>query len=171
MSATALPRPLPTRTLRTRDAATAAAAAALFAAILLAVARQLAQGRFMLPAHRSLWLALHVATVVPALPLGAYLLFRRKGDRSHRRLGRLWAVLMLVGALSSFGLHGLMGHLSPIHLLSAITLVGVPRGVMLAMRGDVVQHRRTMMRVYTGLVIAGAFAFLPGRLLGLWLFG
>ena len=157
--------------LPARDALTGAAAVALAAAILLAVARQLAHGGFALPADRSVWLAIHVATVTPALPLGAYVLYRRKGDRAHRLLGRIWAVLMMVGALSSFGLHGLMGHLSPIHLLSVITLIGVPRGVLLAMRGEIVTHRQTMLGVCTGLVLAGTFAFLPGRLLGIWLFG
>ena len=157
--------------LPSRDAVTGAAAAVLAAAILLAVARQLAHGAFALPADRSAWLAIHVATVTPALPLGAYVLFRRKGDRAHRLLGRVWAALMVPGALSSFGLHGLMGHLSPIHLLSIMTMIGVPRGVLLAMRGEIATHRQTMLRVYTGLVLAGAFAFLPGRLLGIWLFG
>lgn len=159
-------RPLPGR-----NAATAAAAVGLSALILLALGRQLVLGHVALPADRSIWLAIHLATVVPALPLGAWLLFRRKGDRTHRLLGRTWAVLMLAGALSSFGLTGLMGHLSPIHILSVLTLVGVPRGVMLAMRGDVARHQQVMMRVYTGLVVAGLFAFVPGRMLGVWLFG
>lgn len=162
----ARPRPIPSR-----DAVTAAAASALTAAIVAAITRQLAHGAIALPVDRSVWLAIHVGTVTPALPLGAYVLFARKGSRRHRMLGRVWALLMVVGALSSFGLHGLMGHLSPIHLLSAITLIGIPRGVLLAMRGDIARHRRTMLRVYTGLVLAGVFAFLPGRLFGLWLFG
>lgn len=162
LSSSSLPR---------RDAVTAAGAAGLGALILFAFGRQVAHGHVALPSDRSVWLALHLVTVVPALPLGAWLLFRRKGDATHRLLGRVWAVLMLVGAASSFGLTSLMGHLSPIHLLSVITLVGIPRGVWLAMRHRVADHRRTMMRVYTGLVVAGLFAFLPGRLLGVWLFG
>jgi uncharacterized membrane protein len=164
-AAVARSRPIPSR-----DAVTAAAAAALAAAIVAAIARQLAHGAIMLPVDRSVWLAIHVGTVTPALPLGAYVLFGRKGDRRHRMLGRAWALLMVAGALSSFGLHGLIGHLSPIDLLSVITLVGILRGVLLAMRGDIARHRRTMLRVYTGLVLAGAFAFLPGRLFGIWLF-
>lgn len=147
------------------------AAVALCAAIALAVARQAASGGFALPTDRSIWLALHLGAVVPALPLGTVVLFGRKGTARHKRLGRIWAVLMLVGALSSFGLHSLMGHLSPIHTLSALTIVAIPYGVRSAMRGDVARHQRTMTRVYIGLISAGLFAFVPGRLFGVWLFG
>jgi uncharacterized membrane protein len=66
----------------------------------------------LLPGAHSLWLTLHLATVLPALPLGAVVLLRRKGDLTHRLLGRVWTMLMLVAAASSFGLHSLTGHLS-----------------------------------------------------------
>lgn len=146
-------------------------AVGLSAAIVLALGRQLARGAFVLPTDHSIWLALHLLAVVPALPLGAYVLFRRKGTPQHRLLGRIWAVLMMTGALSSFGLHSLMGHLSPIHLLSALTIFAIPYGVRSAMRGDIARHRRTMTRVYVGLLSAGLLAFIPGRLFGTWLFG
>ena len=146
-------------------------AAAVLGAVAAGLARQAAYGAIALPAERSVWLFLHLAAVLPAIPIGAYVLVGRKGTRLHRRLGRIWAGLMMAGALSSFGLHSLMGHLSPIHLLSALTLLAVPYGVRSAMRGDIARHRRTMTRVYVGLIGAGLFAFVPGRLLGLWLFG
>ena len=47
----------------------------------------------------SLPVMLHLATVVPALLLGPVVLLRRKGDATHRMLGRIWAVLMLVTAI------------------------------------------------------------------------
>ena len=37
--------------------------------------------------------------------------------------------------------------------------------------GRIAAHRRVMTGVYIGLVSAGLFVFLPGRLLGSWLFG
>lgn len=160
-------QPLPTRL----QPVLVLAAAGLCGVILLAFARQAAGGGFAAPNDRSIWLALHLGSVVPALPLGAVVLFGRKGTVRHKRLGRVWAVLMLVGALSSFGLHSLLGHLSPIHLLSALTLFAIPYGVRSAMRGDVARHQRIMVRVYIGLISAGLFAFVPGRLFGLWLFG
>lgn len=117
------------------------------------------------------WLMLHLASVLPALPLGAYLLARRKGDRRHRLLGRVWAVLAMLTALSSFGLHGMTGHLSWIHILSVITVIGVPRAIWMAIKGDIPRHRRGITILCGSFAMAGLFAFLPGRLFGVWLLG
>jgi uncharacterized membrane protein len=107
--------------------------------------------------------------VLPALPLGAYVLLRRKGGRMHRLLGRIWAGLMVTTAISSFWL-GENG-LSFIHLFSVMTLVSVPLAIFWIRRGNVERHRRTMTNVYIGLVVAGIFSFVPGRLLATWLYG
>lgn len=160
---------IPARPTR-REALIAIASALLFAFLAAAFARRLAGGGALLP-DRNFWLAIHLATVVPALPLGAYLLVRRKGDRLHKMLGRVWAALMLITALSSFGLRYVTGGLSPIHLLSALVLVSVPLAVRNARRGNIAAHKRAMTIVYVSLVIAGAFTFLPGRLMGQWLLG
>jgi uncharacterized membrane protein len=152
-----------------RDRQIVAIGAVAGGAILLAFARGAAHGQLASLGHHG-WLALHLASVIPALPLGGYLLLRRKGDRTHRLLGRVWGVLMLVAALSSFALQS-AGHLSVIHLLSALVLVMVPRGVLQAIRHNVAGHRRTMSLTYLGLAVAGLFTLLPGRLLGSWLFG
>jgi uncharacterized membrane protein len=122
------------------------------------------------PEPLSLPLIIHLATVLPALPLGAYLLVRRKGDPLHRMLGRLWAALMVVTAISTFWLRT-NGSLSFIHIFSVITLISIPVAIVRIRRRDVEGHRRSMVGVYIGLVVAGAFAFLPGRLLSSWLFG
>lgn len=140
-------------------------------AILLAIAHGLVSGAIARSSGYSLWLTLHLVSVIPALPLGAYVLLRRKGDALHRALGRIWAVLMLVAALPSLALHGITGGFSPIHLLSLIVLVMVPRGIVQAIRHDIAGHRRTMTLTYLGLSVAGLFTLLPGRLLGTWLFG
>ena len=118
----------------------------------------------------SLPLVIHLATVLPALPLGAYVLLRRKGGSAHRLLGRLWAALMVITAVSTFWLQE-GGRLSFIHLFSVLTLVSVPLAVFWIRRGNVERHRRAMTNTYIGLVVAGLFAFAPGRLLGGWLFG
>jgi len=139
-------------------------------AILLAFAHGLASGAVARSSIRNLWLALHLAAVVPALPLGAYVLVRRKGDALHRALGKLWAVLMLVAAVSSFGLRGMTGSFSAIHLLSVLVLVMIPRGILLARQHRIEAHRRVMSLTYLGLSVAALFTLLPGRLLGTWLF-
>ncbi len=150
------------------------AMAALFALILAALVRLgLAPDRVVPSRYvREPWLALHLISVVPAVPLGAYLLIRRKGDQTHRMLGRVWALLMLGAALSSFGLTGLRsGSFSPIHLLSILVLVSVPRAIVNARRGRIAAHRRSMTLIYLSLLAAGVFAFAPGRLMWLWLAG
>ena len=117
------------------------------------------------------WLIVHLSAVLPAIPIGAVMLGRRKGDRLHRLIGRLWATLMLVAALSSFGIHEVMGHLSPIHILSLITLVSLPYAIWNARRGRIAQHRKTMTILYASLIIAGYMTLIPTRLLGHFLFG
>jgi len=154
-----------------RDVALTIAALALLALLLSALVHRLAVAGTWMPDDRNIWLVLHLATVIPALPLGAYVLARRKGDRLHRMLGRIWAMLMLLTAASSFGLHYVTGGFSPIHLLSALVLASVPLAVRNARRGNIAAHRRAMTIVYASLVIAGFFTFLPGRMMGHWLFG
>lgn len=113
----------------------------------------------------------HLATVLPAVPLGAWLLWRPKGTSAHRLAGRLWVVLMLLTALSSFWVRRLTGGLEPIHLLSILTLIAIPWGVFAARKGDIATHRVAMRSVYVGLVVAGLFTLLPNRMIGAWLFG
>lgn len=116
-------------------------------------------------------LAIHVGTVIPALFLGAAVLLMRKGTRLHRVLGRIWGSLMMVTSLASFWLQGFIGTIGPIHILSAITLYSIPRAIYCARTGDLEGHRRAMTGPYIGLVLAGLFAFLPGRVLGQIAFG
>ncbi len=52
-----------------------------------------------------------------------------------------------------------------------MTLISVPLAIFWILRGDVARHRRAMTNTYIGLVVAGLFAFAPGRLLGTMLFG
>lgn len=116
----------------------------------------------------SLAVQIHVAAAVAAFFLGGLVLFRRKGDRLHRMGGRIWVGLMLVTALSSFFIHSikLWGIWSPIHLLSIGTLAGLVYGVGMARLRRIAAHRFTMQSTYVGgLIVAGAFAFMPGRIM------
>ncbi len=172
---TSLALPLPSaRFGATRPLAERAILALALLLMMLLAAAMLRQGLrgggAFLPRTHTIWLVVHLAAVLPAVPLGAYLLWARKGDRLHRLLGRAWGLLMMATALSSFGLRA-SGHLGWIHLLALVTLIAVPRAVLLAVRGRIAEHRVAMLRVYLSLVVAGFFTFLPGRLLGAWLFG
>ena len=58
------------------------------------------------------------------------------------------------------------GPFSAIHLLTLLTAVFLPVGVLAARRHDVSSHARVMTMLYvSALLIAGAFAFLPGRIM------
>lgn len=119
-------------------------------------------------------LLLHIVSAGLALPLGAYVLLRRKGTVPHKAAGRLWAGLMAAVALSSFFLDtagsasfGIphVGRIGPLHALSAFTLFSLVMGVQAIRRGAVERHRRWMTGPYIGLVVAGALALAPGRFL------
>ncbi|MEP3225164.1 MAG: DUF2306 domain-containing protein [Parasphingorhabdus sp.] len=119
---------------------------------------------------------IHLATVIPAIPLGAYILWRQKGDWLHKQLGRTWGLLMMVTALASFWIgrpgHGIAGSgLSFIHIFSIVTLISIPYGIWQIRRGDVEAHYRAMQGPYIGLLVAGLFAFIPGRVMGALVFG
>jgi uncharacterized membrane protein len=109
-------------------------------------------------------IALHLATALAALVLGAAVLAARKGTRAHKRLGRAWLVLMLVVALSSFAIQT-GGRLSVIHLLSAWTLIALACALYFIRRGNVRAHRGFMVGTFIGLVLAGLGALAPGRTL------
>lgn len=100
--------------------------------------------------------AAHAFGAGVALLVGPVVLARRKGDRRHRMLGRVWLLDMYWVSLSSFGITELRpGSLSWIHGLSAFTVVMITLGWRAAVRGRVALHRRRMVGSYLGLV--GAF--------------
>ena len=146
-------------------------ATALLTMALIALSSAMAPGRgtgeYMTPA-----LVIHLATALPAIPLGGWLLLRRrKGDRVHRLLGRVWAALMLTTSAASFWLTGLTGTLSPVHLFSVITPLSIARAVWAARIGNMRAHRTATTGAYIGLLVAGGFALVPSRLLGGLVFG
>lgn len=120
---------------------------------------------------------LHLATVVPAFGIGAFQLLRRKGTPSHKLLGKIYMVLMLATALITLAMPAQVGpqflnHFGFIHTFSFLALFSVPIAYFAARRGDIRVHRAAMISLYVGgILIAGAFAFSPGRMLHEWLFG
>lgn len=110
---------------------------------------------------------IHVAAVVPAALLGAYLLVRPKGTPQHRLLGKIWLTLMAVTALSSFFIHqvNVFYGFSPIHVLSIFVLFGCWRAIANARKRNIEAHKRIVRGLYLGGIVgAGAFTFLPGRI-------
>jgi uncharacterized membrane protein len=121
---------------------------------------------------------IHVATVIPAAIIGTWLIFfSTKGTPYHRALGYTYLVLMSFTAITTLWVHELMPNgpffgFSPIHLLIPLTLWGVCNAIMGARTHDIPRHRRAMLAVYIGgIVIAGGFTFVPGRIMHAVVFG
>jgi uncharacterized membrane protein len=101
------------------------------------------------------------------------MLLRQRGDGLHRLLGWIWAICMFITAFISLDIRLInRGTFSLIHILSVITLVGVPVLIISARRRDIGRHRGQARGFVIGaLLIAGFFTFPFNRLLGSWLFG
>jgi uncharacterized membrane protein len=116
----------------------------------------------------SLPIQIHVATVVPAALIGPYLFLSRKGSPRHRLVGKIWLGLMVASAVSSFFIHtiNLFLGFSPIHLLSAYVLYGSWTAIRAARAHRIREHRLNVIGIYVGgIVIAGGFTLLPGRVM------
>lgn len=116
--------------------------------------------------HAPFAVQLHVFSAISAVVLGPLALFRRSRDIWHRRLGRIWAVVMMMTAASSFWISDapMIGPFSPIHGLSVFTLFGLWQGISAARAGDIKSHQGHMKNLYFWAIgIAGIFTFLPGR--------
>ena len=118
----------------------------------------------------------HLTTVLPAALVGAFLLAGRKGTPRHRLFGKIYMLLIITTAVITLFIPAevgprTLGHFGFIHGLSVFALWAVPFAYCAARRGDIIAHKRAMRGLYTGgILIAGAFAFTPGRLLHNWLF-
>ncbi|KCZ90003.1 DUF2306 domain-containing protein [Hyphomonas johnsonii] len=115
----------------------------------------------------------HVTGALLSFLIGVVLLLGVKGRPLHRVLGYSWVVTMAVTAITSFFLTGLNGHnFSFIHALSAWTVIVLPMGIAAARRHDIKAHRKHMTGMFVGgMLVAGLFTFLPGRMMWSIFFG
>jgi uncharacterized membrane protein len=125
------------------------------------------------PWVRDAAIAIHLLTVLPAIPLGAYVILSKKGGARHRLLGRIWLALMFVTAVSTIFIREVnAGQFSWIHLFTLLTFISVPQAIVSARRGKIHQHKVHLRNFFIGaLVIAGVTAFAPGRTMWQWAFG
>ena len=120
---------------------------------------------------------LHLATVIPASAVGAFQFLRHKGTPSHKFLGKIYMLLMLATALITLAMPAKVGpqflhHFGFIHIFSLLALINIPLAYFTARRGNIRAHRAAMISLYVGgILIAGALAFSPGRMLHKWMFG
>ncbi|MBI3775411.1 MAG: DUF2306 domain-containing protein [Gammaproteobacteria bacterium] len=119
---------------------------------------------------------LHLATILPAFLIGTFLLLRRKGTALHKALGRSYLLLILATGVITLFMPAqvgpsLLGHFGFIHTFSLLVFYSVPAAYIAARRGDIKTHRGNMIGLYVGgIIVAGSFALMPGRMLNEMLF-
>ena len=97
-----------------------------------------------------------------------------KGISQHKVLGYIWVSLMMYVSISSFFISEiqLWGAYSPIHLLSAWTVLTLCTGVYFARVGNIKAHKLNMQLLYgLALILTGLFTLLPNRVMGQIFFG
>ncbi len=123
----------------------------------------------------------HAFFAMAAFALGVVQLAAPKGTLPHRTAGIVWMLLMLIVATSSAFITHPVGFGDPfwarfsfIHLFTLLTFFGLARGAYFLMRGGkaLKRHVGPLTGVFIGgLVIAGALAFAPGRIMHQVAFG
>ncbi|MEL6213036.1 MAG: hypothetical protein AAFY22_10755 [Pseudomonadota bacterium] len=130
----------------------------------------------------SLVIQFHAFAALGALLLGLVQLIAPKGTLPHKALGAVWLFLMAIITISSIfiipSVHGydspLTQWLSWIHVFTIATTLGIVSGVRHLLHGGpaLKRHKWPFISIYVGgLVVAGAFTLLPGRIMNAVLFG
>jgi uncharacterized membrane protein len=88
----------------------------------------------------------HALMALLAAVIGGVQLMSAKGTSQHKVLGYIWVSLMMYVSISSFFISEiqLWGAYSPIHLLSAWTVLTLCTGVYFARVGNIKAHQRNM---------------------------
>lgn len=125
--------------------------------------------------YAKLPLILHVAAVLPTIPLGGWLLLAKKGTPMHKQLGKVWLVLMLTTATTATTAIFIQtsGSFSWIHLFVPLTFHAARKVMSTARAGNIKAHKNHLVRTYLlALMIPGIAAFAaPGRLIIVLLMG
>lgn len=121
-------------------------------------------------------LFVHLATILPSIFIGTYLMIFRKGTPLHRKLGKVYLLLMLKTGIATAIMPSmgpkLFNHFGFFHIFSALTLWTVPNTWNALKRKDIRAHKFGMVGLYIGgIVIATIVAFLPGRTMYNFFFG
>jgi uncharacterized membrane protein len=116
---------------------------------------------------------IHVAGAVLALVVGAIIFLLPKGTGFHRLLGWSWVCSMIVVAVTSIVMIAdFRTGMNALHIFTAVTVISLWAGLTGIRRGNVRQHAGSMVGLYVGgLIVAGLFAFMPGRTMWNVMFG
>lgn len=116
---------------------------------------------------------IHALTAFVALGLGTAMFMRRKGTKSHKMIGRMFAVLMFVVAVSAIFIRNINdGGFSFIHIFVIVTFVALFQTFYHIRKGNIAKHKSAVKGLFFGaLLIPGLFSFMPGRLMWVTFFG
>lgn len=105
---------------------------------------------------------LHFGAALFCLVLGPYIFMRRKGDKSHRILGTVWAIVMLGVNISALSMYGISGRPTLFHFFALMSLAALIPGYAMIWRykftrkrGHLIAHQMYMVWAYFGLASAG----------------
>lgn len=123
----------------------------------------------------------HAFSAMAAFALGVIQFTAPKGTLPHKAIGALWIVLMTTIVISSIFIRPSVFPDLPfwqwfswIHIFTVITTVGIVGGLIHLFRGgaNLKRHKGPFASIFIGgLVIAGGFAFMPGRIMHQVAFG
>jgi len=106
----------------------------------------------------------HFICALGALLLAPIMMVRRKGDRSHKWLGRIWAAMMAVIIISAFSMYELKGRPNLFHFFALVSLVTLSSAIWAIRkykktreRKYLVTHQHCMVWAYFGLTAAGVW--------------
>jgi len=119
---------------------------------------------------------LHVAAALAAIVLGTVQFLGPKGTLPHRLMGPLWVALMAMVILTAVFIvrprasgEPFTAHFSFIHyIFIPLTTYGLVGGLIRVMRGGphMKRHGGSFFAIFLGgLIIAGAFTLMPGRIM------
>ena len=123
-------------------------------------------------AYAKLPIIVHVAAVLPTIPLGGWLLLARKGTPMHKMLGKVWLALMLLTATTAIFIQT-SGSFSWIHLFVPLTFHAAWKVMSTARAGNIKAHKNHLVRTYLlALMLPGLASFaVPGRMMNILLMG
>jgi uncharacterized membrane protein len=101
--------------------------------------------------------AMHFASAVAALVLGAMVLSAPKGTVFHRTIGAGYVAAMVILNISALAVYRLTGRFEPFHALALFSLATVVRGMIPALRrrpGWLMAHYWSMAWSYLALLAA-----------------
>jgi uncharacterized membrane protein len=105
------------------------------------------------------WLSwLHIAAAALAMLLGLLVLFRRKGTRSHRTLGRAYVASMAVLNLSAFGMYRLFGVFGPFHIAAVVSTLTIAAGMRAILKRPRTQRTVELHLVFMYWSVLGLYA-------------